>query len=117
MHIFSSQVIKIPFNITSTRRSDDDDDTPSRPSLKFKVGDQLFLLDIYPAREEPIPGVDSAFLIEKINMDNKVLCTKETLLSELKKDKIDVLLTLGAGDIDTLVLPIHNYLKTKLSEE
>lgn len=78
--------------------------------------DKLFLLDIYPAREEPIPGVDSEFLIKKINLENKVLCKKESLLSELKKDKMEVLLTLGAGDIDTLVNPIKNYLKTKLSE-
>jgi UDP-N-acetylmuramate--alanine ligase len=76
--------------------------------------DKLYLLDIYPAREEAIPGVSSAYLFDKIEMDNKVLCSKETLLSELKKNKNDVLLTLGAGDIDTLVLPISNYLKTKL---
>ena len=76
--------------------------------------DQLFLLDIYPAREAPIPGVDSALLFEKIKLENKVLCTKDSLLTELKKNKIDVLLTLGAGDIDTLVIPISKYLKTKL---
>ena len=73
--------------------------------------DRCYLLDIYPAREEPIEGIDSAFLFEKIDMEHKVLCSKKDFPEILEQDEKDVLLTLGAGDIDRLVEPIKNYLK------
>ncbi|MBK9283110.1 MAG: UDP-N-acetylmuramate--L-alanine ligase [Sphingobacteriaceae bacterium] len=73
--------------------------------------DECILLDIYPAREKPIPGIDSHMLIEKMrNMPKKVL-SKTELLVELEKNKPEVLLTMGAGDIDTLITPIENILK------
>lgn len=69
--------------------------------------DELILLDIYPAREEPIEGVDSEMLLKKVNTQ-KILCTKENLLQYLdnNKENIEVLVTLGAGDIDRFVQPI-----------
>lgn len=70
--------------------------------------DEIILLDIYPAREKPIYGVDSKMLLEKINSGNKILCKKYDLIAELKKRKIEVLLTLGAGDIDKLVQTIKD---------
>ena len=70
--------------------------------------DEIFLLDIYPAREKPIPGVDSKMLLDKINSNNKTLCKQPELIGKLKNSNIDVLLTLGAGDIDKLVQTIKN---------
>jgi UDP-N-acetylmuramate--alanine ligase len=75
--------------------------------------DALILLDIYPAREKPIDGVDSNMILNKVNIADKCVCTKEKLLSVLKGRDVEVLLTLGAGDIDTLVQPIEDMLKEK----
>src|SRR5690606_16052572 len=61
--------------------------------------DQVRLLEIYPAREEPIAGVDSAWLLEKIDNPDKRLIGKEELLQEAKNWKTGVLVTIGAGDI------------------
>jgi UDP-N-acetylmuramate--alanine ligase len=76
--------------------------------------DELFLLDIYPAREEPIPGVSSAALLEKMSHPAARLCTKEALASLIKASKPEVLLTLGAGDIDACVEPLKKELLTLL---
>jgi len=72
--------------------------------------DELILLDIYPAREEPIPGITSQVLFEKVSCTNKTLCTKEQLLEIIAAGRYDVVLTLGAGDIDRLVEPIQKML-------
>lgn len=69
--------------------------------------DELILLEIYPARENPIPGIDSAMLLGKVQLLNKKICSKADLPGELKSRKPEVLLTLGAGDIDQLVKPIR----------
>lgn len=76
--------------------------------------DDLILLDIYPARELPIEGITSEMLLKKVKMKNKMICTKEELVEELVKRKLEVLITLGAGDIDQLVLPIEKSLKNIL---
>lgn len=76
--------------------------------------DELILLDIYPARELPIEGVDSELILRNVKLKNKTLCTKENLLSLLKEKELDVLVTFGAGDIDKLVPLIKEQLK-KLS--
>ena len=73
--------------------------------------DELILLDIYPARELPIEGVTSDIILSKVKLSNKTLCSKENLLPLLKEKEIDVLVTFGAGDIDTLVPLIKNQLK------
>ena len=73
--------------------------------------DSLLLLPIYPAREKPIEGVTSEMILEKVTIDDKMICQKESVLSELKKRRPEVLLTLGAGDIDQLVSPITEYLQ------
>lgn len=65
--------------------------------------DHLILLEIYPAREEPIPGIDSTFLLNKIKIKNKVLLQKNELIPFLKDNKPEVLMSLGAGDIDRFV--------------
>ncbi len=65
--------------------------------------DQLILLEIYPARELPIAGINSKLLLDKIQMKNKVLLQKEELIPFLKREHQEVILSLGAGDIDRLV--------------
>lgn len=65
--------------------------------------DQLVLLEIYPAREKPIPGINSQLLLDKIQMESKVLLQKEELIPYLKTVSPQVILSLGAGDIDRLV--------------
>jgi UDP-N-acetylmuramate--alanine ligase len=76
--------------------------------------DELILLDIYPARELPIKGVTSEMLLKKVKMKNKMLCSREDLVEELIKRKLEVLITIGAGDIDQLVGPIEKSLKNIL---
>ncbi len=76
--------------------------------------DSLVLLDIYPAREEPIEGVTSKMIFDKVTNDDKCLCTKNEVINILNNRKPGVFLTLGAGDIDTLVKPIEEMLKSKI---
>jgi len=73
--------------------------------------DELILLDIYPAREKPIQDVDSQMICNYVNLKSKRVCTKDELLESLDPEKIEVLLTLGAGDIDLLVKPICRLLE------
>lgn len=68
--------------------------------------DELFLLDIYPARELPMDGITSQVLLDKIKLTNKYMSTKSGLVEDLKKAPREVILTIGAGDIDTCVKPI-----------
>ena len=72
--------------------------------------DEILLLDIYPAREKPIPGVTSEIIFERMQNANKQLVTKANLLEVLKNKELDVVMTLGAGDIDTFVQPIKKIL-------
>jgi len=72
--------------------------------------DDTILLPIYPARETPIPGIDSQLILNKLKTTSKKLVEKSELLYELKYHDFDILLTLGAGDIDALVLPIKQIL-------
>jgi UDP-N-acetylmuramate--alanine ligase len=68
--------------------------------------DRVILLDIYPARELPVEGVSSAMLLDKITLNDKQLCPKTGVLDLISRLKPDLLLTLGAGDIDQLADPI-----------
>ncbi len=72
--------------------------------------DEVILLDIYPARELPIPGVSSAMLAERMRNGNVVVCSKSEVLNLLKMRELEVVLTLGAGDVDGLVEPIKSFL-------
>ncbi len=65
--------------------------------------DRLILLDIYPARELPIEGVNSQIILDKVSLADKHLCSKEDLMPLLEKEPLDVLVTFGAGDIDRFV--------------
>lgn len=72
--------------------------------------DELILMDIYPARELPIEGVTSNWLLEKVDLNEKIVSSLEETLSCIKGADFDILLTVGAGNIDTLVQPIKSWL-------
>jgi UDP-N-acetylmuramate--alanine ligase len=72
--------------------------------------DEIILLPIYPARENPIEGVNSEMLLDLIRKKEKRVCSKKDLLNEVGSRQFDILITLGAGDIDQLVNPLKNYL-------
>lgn len=75
--------------------------------------DELLLLDIYPAREEPILGITSQWLLEKVPMEVKECVSRESLLEELRQRDVQVVVTLGAGDIDRLVPVIERQLNER----
>ena len=72
--------------------------------------DDVVLLEIYPARELPMQGVTSELILNNITHNNKILVDKNNLVNELKNHEFDVLLTVGAGDIDTYIPEIINAL-------
>ena len=74
----------------------------------LSTADEVILLEIYPARELPIEGINAQFLLDKLTNPNKELCGKEMVLEHLKDKNPELLLTVGAGDIDTLVEPLKN---------
>lgn len=71
---------------------------------------ELLLMEIYPAREEPIPGIDGEWLLNKIQMVNKKLIDRQELVAEVLRLQPEVLLTMGAGDIDKMIEPLKNAL-------
>jgi UDP-N-acetylmuramate--alanine ligase len=75
--------------------------------------DEAILLPIYPAREKPIEGVSSEMIFEKMKLKNKRLLEKKDIPGSLDIENLDVLLTIGAGDIDRLVDPIEKELVRK----
>src|SRR5690606_24670560 len=74
------------------------------------LADQLLLMDIYPAREQPIEGVDSAWLFDKIDVAQKQLVTPADVLNKVEQTRPELLVTVGAGDIDRLVKPLKEIL-------
>jgi UDP-N-acetylmuramate--alanine ligase len=75
--------------------------------------DEILLLDIYPARELPMGGITSSWLLNKIENPNKKLVEKESLIGLLKTSNAPVIVTIGAGDIGEMVLDIKNVLDEK----
>jgi len=72
------------------------------------LADEVILLPIYPARELPIAGVESEMILKKMKNKNKRVLDKTALLTWTQENKTELLITAGAGDIDTLVEPIKN---------
>ena len=83
----------------------------------LSMGDQLLLLDIYPAREvqKDYPGITSSWLLEQIVMNNKDVAKLESALELVKSYQFDILLLAGAGDIDTLYDPVYQWMEGKNS--
>lgn len=76
--------------------------------------DEVVLVDIYPAREEPIPGVTSKLIYDCLAPNvKKTLCHKSDILSVVEKSDADVYIILGAGDIDTYAPEIADILKKR----
>ena len=82
-------------------------------SKSLSLADELLLMDIYPAREEPIPGVTSDMLFKDITSPVKIRCNKMDVLEKLEGLDMEVVATVGAGDIDTFVKPIKEMLNRK----
>ncbi|MBO4328938.1 MAG: UDP-N-acetylmuramate--L-alanine ligase [Bacteroidales bacterium] len=75
------------------------------------MADDLILLDIYPAREQPIEGVTSQALLDRIHIPNKCLCPKERLLELIDARRPELLVTMGAGNIDRFVEPLQTMIR------
>ncbi len=75
--------------------------------------DEALVMPIYPARELPIPGVNSEMILQQMKLGNKAICQRKHIISELDKRGIEVLLTLGAGDIDLEPEKIKNWINEK----
>lgn len=73
--------------------------------------DVLLLMDIYPAREMPIEGVNAKWLFDKVKLENKRLVTPEQVLEYAKNEKPALIVTMGAGDIDKLVKPLKEIIE------
>lgn len=76
----------------------------------LSTADELLLLEIYPARELPLQGINSTFLLDKITLKNKKVCGKDFVVQYVKDAKPELILTVGAGDIDTIIDPLKNIL-------
>lgn len=82
-------------------------------AASLSLADKLILLDIYPAREEPIEGVTSSIIFDKVTCKEKQMIKKEELLDTLRGEKTELLVTFGAGNIDRYVEPITEMLLEK----
>jgi UDP-N-acetylmuramate--alanine ligase len=78
--------------------------------------DELILMPIYPAREEPIHGISSEWLLQKIKCQKKSLKSPSEILQYFSKFKQGIILTIGAGDIDRIVKPLTDILKSNLND-
>ena len=71
------------------------------------MADELILMEIYPARELPIHGITSSALLDKVELEEKRICQKEDLINLIESEKPELLVTMGAGDIDRFVEPLQ----------
>jgi UDP-N-acetylmuramate--alanine ligase len=74
----------------------------------LSMSDTLWMLDIYPARELPIEGINAEMILCKTTLTERHLFTKNEVLAQVKATMPELVLTVGAGDIDTLVEPLKN---------
>lgn len=86
-------------------------------SESLSLADEVILLDIYPARELPIPGVTSEMLLDGIKTGKKTLINKAQVMDYLKESQPEVLVTMGAGDIDRLVPGIAAWMNSNAKPE
>ncbi len=83
----------------------------------LSLADEVVLLDIYPAREQPLPGVTAELILSQITAPEKSLQTKDEILQNAETNpNFDVLATVGAGDIDQLVPQLRNILNLRWQE-
>ncbi len=108
--LFPGQKIRVVFQPHLYSRTKDFAEEFAR---SLDLADEVILLDIYPARELPIEGVNSQLILQYMSLNNKHVLSKEGLLEWVKHTQFDVLITAGAGDIDQLVHPIKKLLESK----
>lgn len=77
--------------------------------------DRAILLPVYPAREEPIEGVNTGIIYDRMELKDKILAEKKDIPGLLEEVKNDIVITMGAGDIDRLVEPIEKLLRRQLA--
>ena len=77
--------------------------------------DELVLLEIYPAREEPLPGITAQWLLDQVPMDNKKVVARDNVVAELAGRELDVVVTMGAGDIDRAVSGIQRMMNDRIA--
>jgi len=76
------------------------------------MADEVILLPIYPARELPMPGVESELILDNMQLPQKQVLTKEVMLDWVKMHKPELVVMCGAGDIDTLLQPVKQILES-----
>jgi UDP-N-acetylmuramate--alanine ligase len=79
----------------------------------LSIADEVLLLEIYPARELPMEGVTSDLIFQKLTCKEKINTSKGAVVELVKDKKIEVLVTIGAGDIDKLISPLKEVLEKK----
>ena len=79
----------------------------------LSMADSVILIDIYPARELPIPGVTSKIIFDRINCDDKIMISKQDFVKTVKNRNFEILLTAGAGDLNLYLPQLCNELKQK----
>lgn len=79
--------------------------------------DEAIVLDVYPAREAPINGVNAEMIVDKMNLKKKSTASLDNIVGVLKDKEFDVLLTMGAGNIDRIVGDVENMLNTKYRKQ
>lgn len=77
----------------------------------LSAADEVMLTDLYPAREKPIPGISSKTIFDKVKNQNKVMISREDFVDTMKNRNFEILLTLGAGDLNLYVPPLVEALK------
>lgn len=100
-------VIFYPHLYTRTR------DFAPQFSEALSIADRVILLPIYPAREEPIEGVTSQIILDRLTCPEKEICSKEMLLERIKEGEFEVLMTMGAGDVDRFLPDIKKILESR----
>ncbi len=83
-------------------------------AISLSMLDEVILLDIYPAREKPVEGISAKLIFDNINIENKIMCNLIKLIEEIEKREVDFLITIGAGNIDTLRNKIKSTLEKRL---
>lgn len=82
-------------------------------AASLDLADEIILMPIYPAREEPIEGVTSDIILSRIKNPRKRILNKEELLHHIKENEFEILCTIGAGDIDKMIKPIAEIINTR----
>jgi UDP-N-acetylmuramate--alanine ligase len=104
-HLYPEKFIEVIFQphlFTRTR------DFADQFAASLSQASSVILMDIYPAREQPIDGVTAEIILQDITIENKVLMAENEILNHLEVDRPEILATIGAGNIDALVPKIKD---------